>query len=264
MNNTLYNGFRLLDYLAETAEAMSVKELAEHFSLPNSHICRLLKTLTETGYVEQESRTRKYRVSLKILTLAQARLQQERLLELARPYMQQLVEKLDATVFVTRVYCGQSLIIGTEYPALFPLVRETLVGTVHSTTSSACGQICAAYSSAEVQSALLDATDWTAPGDFQNRRQDFEAELELIRSRGYALRDPSVQTGAVGVPLFENDGKFNGALGVMLSSSRRRTAEDLQDIIQATLNCGKLISFAQGSPSDGYPFYTNTAARRKK
>ncbi|MBO5722951.1 MAG: helix-turn-helix domain-containing protein [Lentisphaeria bacterium] len=43
----------MLDYLAETAEAMSVKELAEHFSLPNSHICRLLKTLTETGYVEQ-------------------------------------------------------------------------------------------------------------------------------------------------------------------------------------------------------------------
>ena len=64
MNNTLYNGFKLLDFLAVSAELVSVKELAEHFQLPNSHICRLLKTLVETGYVEQDPATRKYRISL--------------------------------------------------------------------------------------------------------------------------------------------------------------------------------------------------------
>ena len=46
-NNTLFNSFKLLDYLATAAKPVSVKELAEHFSLPNSHVCRLLKTLTE-------------------------------------------------------------------------------------------------------------------------------------------------------------------------------------------------------------------------
>ena len=97
MNNTLYNGFKLLDFLAVSAELVSVKELAEHFQLPNSHICRLLKTLVETGYVEQDPATRKYRISLKILNLAHSRLQSERLPELARPYIRKLAEKLDVS-----------------------------------------------------------------------------------------------------------------------------------------------------------------------
>lgn len=74
MNNTLQNGFTILEYLAADAEECSVKELAEHFGLPNSHVCRLLKTLADTGYVEQTPGSRKYRISLKILNLSNMRL----------------------------------------------------------------------------------------------------------------------------------------------------------------------------------------------
>lgn len=264
MNNTLHNGFRLLDYLAAAAESVSVKELAEYFNLPNSHICRLLKTLVETGYVEQESGSRKYRISLKILNLAHSRLQNERLLGLARPYMRQLAEKLDAVVFVTRSYCGHSLIIDTEYPALYMHDSATLVGALHSPTDTACGQICAAYAENEVQSALFKEIDWSAPGDFQNRPDDFAGELSLIRRRGYALRDPAGKTGAVGVPVFDGNCTCNGALGVMLPAGPQRTSELFEKVVDATLNCGKLISFAQGAPSEGYPYFTNSAARRKK
>ena len=59
MNNTLQNGFTILEYLAADAEERSVKELAEHFGLPNSHVWRLLKTLADTGYVEQTPGSRK-------------------------------------------------------------------------------------------------------------------------------------------------------------------------------------------------------------
>ena len=90
-----------MEFLADTAEAVSVKEVAEYFQLPNSHICRLLKSLAEAGYVEQLPGSRKYRVSLKILNLANARLKKEHLLGIARPYMRQLAEKVDGAVFVT-------------------------------------------------------------------------------------------------------------------------------------------------------------------
>lgn len=255
MNNTLHNGFRLLDYLAETAESVSVKELAEHFCLPNSHICRLLKSLTETGYVEQDPSSRKYRISLKILTLAHARLQKERLLELARPYMRELASKVDAAVFVTRVYCGYSLIIGTEYPALFPAGHDVVLGALHPPADSACGQICAAYSPEEVRNRLLEEIDWTRKGDFQADRPGFEAELLRIRKRGYAMRDLPGDVGALGVPLFGKKGVLTGALGVMLPAQRPRTRELWQHVAEAASSCGKLISFAQGAPLEGYPHY---------
>ena len=263
MNNTLHNGFKLLDYLAMAAKPVSVKELAEHFSLPNSHVCRLLKTLTETGYVEQYPHSRKYGISLKILHLAHARIQNERLLGLARPYLRQLCEKLDAVVFVTRSYCGMSLIIGTEYPILSQQERETLTGALHDPTSSACGRICAAYAGSDLQKDLMQKIDWNAPGDFQNRPESFLEELSLIRRRGYTWRAPADSAGGVGVPLFDSDCICNGALGVMLPSSRMNNADLLQNVIEAALNCGKLISFAQGAPAEGYPYINNQQQRGK-
>ena len=245
MNNTLHNGFMVLEYLAERGDAVTVKEIAGHFQLPNSHICRLLKSLTEIGYVEQLAANRKYQVSLKILNLANARLQKERLPELARPDIKQLAAKLDAAVYITHIYCGYSLIIGVEYPPLFPSADEVAIGTLHSPTDSACGQLCAAYSESEVRAQLLEKIDWDAPGDYQNKRAEFEAELENIRQRGYALRDLK-DVAAAAVPLFQAGNIFNGALGVMLPPGRVQANRNWQEVIEAVASCGKLISSAQG------------------
>ena len=90
MNNTLQNGFRVLEYLSSTAQEHSVTELTEVFDLPKSHICRLLKTLTTTGYVEQSPVSRKYKISLRILCLANACLGHLRVRERTKPYIHRL------------------------------------------------------------------------------------------------------------------------------------------------------------------------------
>jgi DNA-binding IclR family transcriptional regulator len=200
---------------------------------------------------------------LKVLSLAHARLQKERLLEVSRPYLKELAVKLDSAVFITRRYGAFSLIIGTEYPPLCPGSRETVIGALHSPTNTACGQICAAYSSEEEQKGLFEEIDWSAPGDFQNSPRKFQEELACVRSRGYALRNFPGMTGAVGVPLFEESCRFIGALGVMLSPHRPRSSELLQQVIEATLVCGKLVSFAQGAPAEGYPHYINPERKVK-
>lgn len=263
MNNTLHNGLRVLEYLADTAEAVSIKEAAEYFQLPNSHICRLLKSLVEAGYVEQLPGSRKYRVSLKILSLANARLKKDRLRAFARPYLRPLAEKLDAAVFVSRIYCGHSLIVGTEYPPFFTEVHDTLIGTVHSPTCSACGLVCAAYAADEVREALLAEIDWDQPGDFQGQRPEYEAELDRVRHRGFALRDIPGVAAAVGVPLFEDHGRIAGALGVMLPPQRLLTQEIWQGALEATLSCGKLISCMQGCSPEEYPKYKQISKEEK-
>jgi DNA-binding IclR family transcriptional regulator len=243
MNNTLHNGFRVLEFLADSGEAVSVKDIAEHFQLPNSHICRLLKSLTELGYAEQLAYNRKYRVSLKILNLANARLRKEHLLELSRSYMRQLAEKFSAPVYVTRIYCGYSLIIAVEYPALASSNSEVVIGALHSPTDSACGQVCAAFSPEESRNDLLNGIEWSKPGDFCNRRDEFEEELMLVRRRGWALRiRPDV--GAVAVPLFENSDRITGALGIMLPPGRLDNEEEKRSIIETAVACGRLISIA--------------------
>ena len=50
----------VLEFLSVSTEAHSVKELSERMKLPKSHICRLLKTLKDIGYVSQNDERKYY------------------------------------------------------------------------------------------------------------------------------------------------------------------------------------------------------------
>ncbi len=243
MNNTLQNGFAVLEHLASEADECSVKELAEHFSLPPSHICRLLKTLVDTGYVEQTIR-RKYRISLKILNLSNARLKKLALRNVARPYMQKLVEVLGSPVFLTANHHGFSLIIGTEYPQAFHGDGGMVIGQVHPVRHSACGKICAAYAAEEELQVLLAQSAGNNEEDLQ-----FLEELARVRRQGYSQFVRGTEIAAAGAPVFNREGELAGALGAILPGDSGAWDEALwQKYIQGVKASAESISFALGFP----------------
>lgn len=254
MNNTLQNGFIILEYLAKEAEECSVKELAEHFGLPNSHVCRLLKTLVGTGYVEQIPGSRKYRISLKILNLTNARLRKLKLRHIARPYMQQLVRELKRPVFLTSNYNGYSLIIGTEYPEKFTGDAGLAIGEIHRVNRSACGKVCAAYVPGKRLEELLRDCDWSAATDKSVTSPElFKMELKQIREQGYARMEgeTSRNVGAVGAPIFNASKQLAGAIGVVMPENADDwTPETWEKFTSKTRECGESISFALGLPLD--------------
>ena len=116
MNNTLANGFRVLEHLAATAEPHSVKDLAAALNLPNSHACRLLKTLVETGYVEQDSKSRRYVISLRTLCLSNACLSRLAIRNRVRPFLDKLCREIERTVFLSVPLSWRPLVVDVLYP----------------------------------------------------------------------------------------------------------------------------------------------------
>jgi len=143
VNNTLQNGFKLLELLAAIGREVSVTELSAQASLPPSHVCRLLKTLLQTGYVEQSAETRRYRVSLKLLNLAHARLVNLDFRRIGHPYAMQLAESLQANAFLSQPLQGRSIIVAVAYPSSSLADSGIVVGQIHSVCHSACGKVCA-------------------------------------------------------------------------------------------------------------------------
>ena len=252
MNNTLQNGFTILEYLAADAEECSVKELAEHFGLPNSHVCRLLKTLADTGYVEQTPGSRKYRISLKILNLSNMRLKKLKLRNIARPYLQKLVRELKRPVFLTAPYRYRSLIVATEYPERFAGDAGVVVGQIHPVNRSACGKICAAYAPEEALDELLAGCDWSRKTEQSiTDPARFREELKTIRACGFSRMEAEFDrnTGAVGAPVFIASRELAGAVGVILPEDASLWTPELRTrFIDATKSCGESISFALGCP----------------
>lgn len=244
MNNTLVNGFRVLEYLAASGRDCSVKEIAEHFSLPNSHACRLLKTLADTGYVIRTPGSRKYRIGLKILTLSCVKLASIGLRDKARRDLRALAEHLGVTVYLSQVEQGISVIIDTAIPdngISIPYV----IGKMHAVNRSASGKLCAAYAEPELLRELLKQCDYrkTASRSITGEAA-FLRELRRIRRQGYSVLAGETGEGiyAASAPVFAA-GTLAGTVGAMLPESAEPPApERMQDLIRSLSECGRKLS----------------------
>src|SRR5512142_43698 len=61
----------IVELLADGARSMPLGEIAERLSLPKSGAHRLLATLVELGWAEQDSPTGFYRLTMRLATLGQ-------------------------------------------------------------------------------------------------------------------------------------------------------------------------------------------------
>ncbi len=250
MNSTLQNGFGILEYMANKAEECSGKELAEYFSLPNSNVSRLLKTLSETGYVERVPGSSKYRISLKILNLSNARLRKLRFRTVAQPSMRQLMRELSRPIYLYANFRGLAIIVSSELAELSATGHDLTVGTIHVPNCFEGGQVCAAYASPAELPQVLERCNWTAyTASSITTREAFLEELELIRRRGYAMSSETIEPnlGGIAVPIFNGGGRLAGAIGVMLPRDKNLWTPSLtHDWITKLKQAAESISFALG------------------
>src|SRR5262245_39840865 len=110
---SIQKAFRILEILsAKTPQG--VTEIAAALELEKSSVSRLLKSLSELGYVAQGTRRGQYQVSPRILVLAQQYLDSDRLIIEARAILRELALEARATAHLGVVIEGQTLVVSKE------------------------------------------------------------------------------------------------------------------------------------------------------
>ena len=93
----LDRAFVILEVLARSRRALTLAELAEEGRLPKPTVHRILKSLRDLGYVEQEDRGGAYELSGRLVSLREYGRDQA-VREKARPVMERLHAAFDETV----------------------------------------------------------------------------------------------------------------------------------------------------------------------
>src|SRR4051812_28493691 len=93
---SIQKAFRILEILSARTP-QGVTEIATALELEKSSVSRLLKSMSELGYVTQGARRGQYQVSPRILVLAQQYLDSDRLIGEARPILRELALEARAT-----------------------------------------------------------------------------------------------------------------------------------------------------------------------
>lgn len=231
-SQTLMRGLDLIE--AVSHEVLTLSELAIKLDLTKSTTHRLLSALVDRGYLAFTPRSG-YRLGPKLLllgTLAQA---QADLVQVARPYLEELAASTEDTVHLG-VFDGDFALYLDKVPGRRRITISSRVGDRQPLSSTGLGKALMIDRPAAFWIAQLDA-------DARDGGLPVDRELWLARMRDYAatgcafdLEENEDQIRCVAAPVRDAGGAIVGALSVSSAAQYMNDARmrDLADLVVTT------------------------------
>lgn len=240
----------VLRLLAEEGVPLRLADVQRKTGLQKSIAFRLLKTLEDARFVEQEPGTSRFHIGVGAFEVAQAYPRGTSLIRVSRPYLQRLVEGSPHTAYLATLDGFEIVYLGSVEGA-GPLRVHVSPGSRNPAHATAVGK------------ALLAELDDTEVGELArafglpaltattitSRRKLLECVRE-VRERGYALNDGEAYPGIGSVAAVVRDGSGTASAGITLSYATSLVAdEELPGWIEQTTATAREISAALGGAS---------------
>lgn len=240
---SLARGLKIMEMLAASTNTVSVTELADELGIDKSSASRLVQTLANHGYAEQDAQSRRYRLGPQVVRLSRSLLTRMPLRNEADPFLHNLVNRTGECAHLAILAQNQALYIDqVESPA--SLRVTTGVGTLAPLHCTALGKSLLAFGTDAAIPAELQAFTPRTITDTETLRR----HLEQVRQQGYAVDDEEYDIGVrcVAAPVFDYRGKTVGAIGVSGPAGRMtldRMAEFAAVVEEVSRNLSDRLSF---------------------
>jgi len=203
-------------------DELGITELSRRLKLHKNNIFRILATLENRGYIEQNRTTDNYRLGLGTLELGQTYIRHTGLLRIARPVMEELNNKVNENVYIG--------ILKDRYAFYLDVVESnhtvrvlSRVGCRVPTYCAAIGKAQLAYETLETINEVLGKRELKkfTPNTIADREKIME-HLVLVKELGYAVDDEEWDDGVrcVGAPIFDYTRKAVGGISISAPSVR--------------------------------------------
>ncbi len=216
----LFALLRCLGEVPEGGERVTHLALAVGLSQPTTH--RLLRSLVDERMVEQDPRSKRYRLSLEFFALAARAGHSGNLRDLVRPSLLRLSASLGDSLFLL-ARSGFDAICLDRSEGPYPI--RTFTGDIGGRVALGVGQ-----GSLAILAFLPDEERETVIRYNLPRLKDFQlydevflrSEIDNVRRLGYAGRNTNVLPGMAGlaVPILNREGHAVAALSVATLSDR--------------------------------------------
>jgi IclR family transcriptional regulator, KDG regulon repressor len=194
---------------------LGVVRIADLIGREKSQVSRTLKVLAESGFVDRDSVTLRYRLGWRFFALA-ARAGEQRLLAVAPALLERLVEDLGETVHLSVLQGTEVLTVLSESPP-HAVKADGWAGRTVPIYCTSSGRALLFDHDREAVSVLLSGVEFRElrPGTVRNV-EELQESISLARERGYALGDEEFEFGLVGAaaPVRDFRGRLVAALNI--------------------------------------------------
>ncbi len=243
---SLERALDILEELSKSDTGMRVNELCACLGLNKSTVSRMLATLASRGYVEKRN-TGEYRLGLRIVELSSDRLSSVQLKTEALPYMEDLRNRVGLTVHLGMMVDME--VVYLEKLGAFSNIRMySQIGKRVYAHCTGLGNAMMAYMD---ESAVLKILREKGMPRLTEKTVTSEEgvlkKLETVRRNGYAYDEEENEKGVhcVAAPIFDYRGNVIAAISTT-GFFETITAEQVEALAQAVMDCAKKISKAMG------------------
>ena len=212
----------VLEALADGEAGSTLATLASRTGLVKSSTFRILYTLKELGYVDQNGPNGPYRLTLKALALARRAAIRPTLINVARPHLVRLRDRLQESVWLAE-WRRREVVLADVAEAAHKLRLSLDLGDACPLHASALGKAVAAHLSPEqLKGVLGDAPLPRYTARTLTSRFRLGQELERVRRQGFAMNEEETIEGALlaGAPVFDAQRRVCAAVSVSCPTAR--------------------------------------------
>lgn len=244
---SLDRALQLLELLGAAREPMGLADLAELVQVDRSTAHRLLGTLGQRGYVNQDARTRRYSLGLKIVELGRHALEGLSLRAVARNYLRELARESGESANLIVRAGRQAVCVELEpSPSILSVTNE--IGAVFAPHATAAGKVLLAHVGEADRLAWLGAA--VRPAFTPRTLTDLAAltsHLQQVTRQGFAVDDEESHLGVrcVAAPIYDHRGAVVAALSLS-GPAMRVTLERLPALTALVVKAARTISAALG------------------
>ena len=221
--NAIEKALAILASFAPYNQEMGTVEISQKLGFHKATVSRILLTLTKCAFLEQDPQTKKFKLGASVMTLGLAinHSLKTNLVQMARPYIDELRHTLKETI-VLEVLSGKSTFIA--YVAEGPQ-QVRIAGTVGDRLPIHCAagaKAILAFSAREVRDDLINQAMPRLTPNTITHPKELRRQLELFRNQGFSFENEEIDIGmsAVGAPVFDHEKRAVAAVVVAGPSQR--------------------------------------------
>ena len=246
---SLLNGLAVLEAFSIDSPVLGVTEIANRVNLHKSTVSRILNGLTDSGYIQRDEESGRFRLGLGLLMLSGPLLADLDVRRAALPYLEDLTHETRETSAIS-VWNGKEAIVVEQVASPHQVKHTAAIGTRYARYESSSVRILLAeLPTAEVLRLLEDGDikighDSIAP-------QPVEAHLEQLRADGYAVNDGYTTDEEYGVSALVHDyrGIAVGCITVSAPRSRVYKMNSTRELAEAVVRAAGKVSARLGAPA---------------
>lgn len=238
---SLARGLKILNILSQSPDGIGTIEVSKRLGVDKSSASRLLQTLANYGFAEQNDDNMRYYLGPQVLSLSRYLLNRIPLRDHARPYLHQLVERTGECAHLAIMANNQALYIDqVQSPAVLRVESE--IGTLSPLHCTALGKVLLTFGDASMNGEFKSYTQRTITD-----RPTLEAQIEQTRQRGYAIDDEEYNYGVrcVAAPVYDHTHQLVGTIGIS-GPGARVTLESIDQFGQLVMQTAEELSSRLG------------------